>query len=243
MGILDSLTKNPSLIALAALGIGLFIFRDKISGFFSGITGGAQTVSNLGETGNILSENLLGNLTGLQNITSGITDFFTTPIEFPKIEFPTVDLSGFTDFFTPSEIGTDITETPAAEGRASTRDRIVDTISSIIPTAENFNVQTDIEGQTFTGGGISFIGGSVTEIPIERLSLSQIIDQFGISASAASSLRAEAIGFTPEEQSFLNIGQELSPLGDLGVQTSGGFEGLTPEEIALRLTGGTITNF
>jgi len=85
----------------------------------------------------------------------------------------------------------------------------------------------------------------VTEIPLERLSLSQIIERLGVTASRAASLRAEAIGFTPEEQAFLNQGQEISPLGDFSStpQTSGGFEGLTPEEIALRLTGGPISNF
>jgi len=104
-------------------------------------------------------------------------------------------------------------------------------------------VQTAIPDQTFQGGGISFIGGSVSEIPIERLSLGSIIDRLGVTASQAASLRAEAIGFTQEEQAFLNQGQELSPLGDLGPQTSGGFQGLTPEQIALRLTGGIISNF
>jgi len=47
MGFLDSLSKNPSAIALAALGIGLFIFRDKISGFFSDITGGAEGTAQI----------------------------------------------------------------------------------------------------------------------------------------------------------------------------------------------------
>jgi len=96
------------------------------------------------------------------------------------------------------------------------------------------------------GGGPSFIGGSVSEIPLERLSLGQIIERLGVTASQAASLRAEAIGFTPEEQSFLNLGQEISPLGDFAStpQTSDPqFEGLTPEEIVLRLTGGIISNF
>jgi len=107
------------------------------------------------------------------------------------------------------------------------------------------NVQTGITDQAFRGGGPSFIGGSVTEIPLERLTLGQIIDRLGVSASRAASLRAEAIGFSPEEQAFLNQGQEISPLGDFSStpQTSEGFEGLTPEEIALRLTGGPISNF
>jgi len=107
------------------------------------------------------------------------------------------------------------------------------------------SVQSAIPDQQFQGGGLSFIGGSVSEIPLERLSLGSIIDRLGVTASQAASLRAEAIGFTPQEQAFLNQGQEISPLGDLASQpqTSGGFEGLTPEQIALRLTGGIISNF
>jgi len=116
-----------------------------------------------------------------------------------------------------------------------------DPIRDIIQT-----VQTGITGQTFGGGGPSFIGGSVTEIPLERLSLGQIIERFDVSASRAASLRAEAIGFTQEEQAFLNQGQEISPLGDFSSSPQVSnieFEGLTPEEIALRLTGGNISNF
>jgi len=46
--------------------------------------------------------------------------------------------------------------------------------------------------QQFTGGGPSFIGGSVTETPTCNLSLSQIIDKFGGSASQAADRRARA---------------------------------------------------
>jgi len=106
-------------------------------------------------------------------------------------------------------------------------------------------VQSAIPDQQFQGGGLSFIGGSVSETPLQFQSLGQITERLGISASRAASLRAEAIGFTPTEQAFLTQGQEISPLGDFSSQpqTSGGFEGLTPEQIALRLTGGIISNF
>jgi len=98
----------------------------------------------------------------------------------------------------------------------------------------------------FQGGGVSFEGGQIFETPTEFLSLGQIIDKFDVTASQAADIRAQAIGFTPEEQEFLNLGQEVSPLGDIASapQVSDPmFEGLTPEEIALRLTGGNISNF
>ena len=254
MGFLDNLTKNPSLIALAALGIGLFIFRDKISSFFSGISGGAETVSNLGETGNILSSNLLGNLTGIQDIFKGISDFEFPTFELPSFELPTFELPTLGE----NVVGTgDITETPAAIGRASDRGRIVDVIKSFVPEMailENLNVQSEIEGQQFQGGGVSFIGGVVRETPITGEStLGFITDKLGISASEAASIRGELQGFTPDEETFLTQksffanefggGVEVFRARESLPQTSGGFEGLTPEEIALRLTGGTITNF
>jgi len=235
MGILDSISKNPSFLALAALGLGLLIFRDKISGFFSDISGGAEGAASVAALGGRAAEGINLQLDNLDNFFKGIEEF-----KFPTLEFPTIDFSNIFggENGTATETPIDITETPAAEGRASDRGRITDVINSFLPLPilENTNVQTDIEGNTFQGGGISFIGGTVTETPIRFLSLSQIIDKFGVSASRAASLRAEAIGFSPEEESFLGIG--LNP-----PSVSGGFEGLTSQEIALRLTGGNISNF
>jgi len=34
MGILSNLASNPSVLLIAGLGVALFVFRDKISGFF-----------------------------------------------------------------------------------------------------------------------------------------------------------------------------------------------------------------
>jgi len=100
--------------------------------------------------------------------------------------------------------------------------------------------------QQFEGGGVSFIGGSIFETPLEFLSLNQIINMFGVTASQAASLRAEAIGFTPEEEAFLqgsqDVGGFFSGFNPPAVSDQQ-FAGLTPEEIALRLTGGNISNF
>jgi len=128
--------------------------------------------------------------------------------------------------------------------------RIMEQIAPAAPIpADPFSVSSflvDEPTQQFTGGGVSFMGGSIFETPIEFLSLNQIIERFGVSASRAASLRAEAIGFTPEEEQF------LAGSGDVGGFSTGfnppavsdpQFEGLTPEEIALRLTGGNISNF
>jgi len=102
--------------------------------------------------------------------------------------------------------------------------------------------------QQFTGAGVSFEGGAIFETPIENLSLSQIADKFMVSASKAASLRARAQGFTPEEQAFLMQGDSALPEGIIAPDFGGftgdpQFIGLTPEEIALRLTGGNISNF
>jgi len=101
MGILNSLSKNPSLIVLAALGIGLFIFKDKISGFFSDITGGAEGAASIAETGGLLARNLKSNLTltplpedaifGESGLFAGIGKFFTD-FKFPSFDFfPSAD--------------------------------------------------------------------------------------------------------------------------------------------------------
>jgi len=100
--------------------------------------------------------------------------------------------------------------------------------------------------QKFEGGGISFTGGSIFETPIENLSLSQIIDKFNVTASQAANLKAIAQGFTPEEEAFLqgsqDIGGFFTGFNPPAVSNTI-FQGLTPEEIALQLTGGNISNF
>jgi len=218
MGILSNLAKNPSLIALGALGIGLFIFRDKISGFFSDITGGAKTA-------NILGENLLSNLQGTQDLLLGVNKFFTD-FKFPEITFPEFNFT-LPDFFPPTaaDVGTDIDK--ALAGGATAED-IADIIG-IDPTDPNQDptkflppdlppkeptvIFRDAEifakdfpetfkelpvsdfkplPSGFEGGGVSFEGGAIFETPIANLSLSQIIDKFMVTASQAADIRGRA---------------------------------------------------
>jgi len=110
-------------------------------------------------------------------------------------------------------------------------------VSSFLPEAPT---------QQFTGGGVSFIGGSIFETPIENLSLSQIIDKFMVTASQASNLKAIAQGFTPEEEQFLQGSQDVGGFFtgfNPPAVSDPQFQGLTPEQIVLQLTGGNIQNF
>lgn len=242
MGLLDNLTKNPSLIALAALGIALFVFRDKISGFFSDITGGAQGTAQIAETGGILARNLQSNLTATplpEDPLFGEKGVFTSVL--PEAAGATGDFfggifSGITDFF-----GSILNPLPEAGGEVAIPVAPIPTPDLSIPVAPSI-APTVIA--PFQGGGPSFEGGQIFETPVENLSLSQIIDRFMVTASQAADIRAQAIGFTPEETTFLNQGQEISSLGDLGPQTSDPqFQGQTPEEIFRQLVGGVISNF
>lgn len=135
MGILDSISKNPSFLALAALGIGLFIFRDRISGFFSDITGGAEGTAQIAETGGILARNLQSNLTATplpEDPLFGEQGFFTTLGEtlnnlvknFKLPEFPSIP----NVFAEPEGTGGDFTDVGMAAARAR------QTEPTIIPT-------------------------------------------------------------------------------------------------------------
>jgi len=124
---------------------------------------------------------------------------------------------------------------------------------SLIPVEPVRSFLLDEPTQVFEGGGVSFIGGSIFETPITADStLSFIIDKLGVSASRAASIRAELRGFTEEEALFL-APKVITPEGVVFDAAGGGgggvnvsneqFAGLTPQEIALRLTGGNISNF
>jgi len=121
---------------------------------------------------------------------------------------------------------------------------------------EVFDVKSflDQPGQKFEGGGVGFIGGSVTETPIGNLSLSQLIDKFGITASQAANLKATSLNdfgdFDFGSNTGLGIGSIFKnpnlenilpqPTSNISNQS---FQGLSATQIALQLTGGNIQNF
>jgi len=109
-------------------------------------------------------------------------------------------------------------------------------------------------GQTFLGGGQGFIGGSITETPLQNLSLSSLVDKFGITASQAANLKAISAndfgGFDFGSNTGLGIGsifknpnlENILPSPSSNVSNPS-FVGLSNTQIALQLTGGNIQNF
>jgi len=199
MGILDNLTKNPSLLGLAALGIGLFIFRDKISGFFSDITGGAQGTAQIAETGGILARNLQSNLTatplpedpifGEQGFFAGVTDFFSN-FKLPSFEFPSfADPEGTGGLGSMGGIGKlpsilspqgsvvrDLIETPFA-------------VANVEETQAGFQERSQAFAETFPG--IAFSTSLTDDITFGR-QLSRNQEDFE-SVLAAEAARSESI--------------------------------------------------
>jgi len=242
--------NNPGIVAilgiLISVAVPLIVFRKQISEFFSqGIQLPDITLPTI-------------NLPSLPSLPSFELPSFELPsFEFPDISLPTIELPNLGEIFagpTTEREGEpiDFTESgmAAARGaRGGTDETQEDSFQSQpIDVIQTPNVQSLLEtGQQFFGAGPSFIGGFVGPTPFEFLSLNQIIEMgLASSASEAASLRAEAIGFSEEEQAFLMQG----PV-DVGGFISGGppavsdpqFEGLSLTEIALRLTGGPISNF
>jgi len=139
-------------------------------------------------------------------------------------------------------------ETPRDLG--CTTCKAVDSKQLIIP-----KVQSELRtGQQFSGGGPSFVGGTILETPISNLSLGQIIEKFGVGATEAADIRARARNDFPSDFDFgTNTGSGIgsitvSPIINTKLPNSGAvsnsdFAGLSAEQIAKRLTGGNINNW
>jgi len=123
-----------------------------------------------------------------------------------------------------------------------------------LPAISDQPVQSFLDiPQEFKGGGVGFIGGSVTETPIANLSLSQIIDKFNVSASQAANILAIAKddfgNFDFGSNTGSGIGSvfqdpalsSILPQSNANVSNNQ-FQGLSLTQIALQLTGGNIQN-
>jgi len=99
------------------------------------------------------------------------------------------------------------------------------------------------------GGGPSFIGGSTTFGNNIVDTLSEVLNIFpNLTASQAADALAENQGLTANQ--FALVDPDIINISSAGVDpdqiinnSSGGFSGLTPSQIALILTGGNISNF
>jgi len=122
----------------------------------------------------------------------------------------------------------------------------------VITPSQDLSVPSPFQDQTFQGGGLSFIGGQIFETPIANLSLSQIIDQFNVTASQAANISAIAQDNFGDFDFGTNtgggIGSIIPSISSLLSSSSSNvsndqFQGLSAQEIAFQLTGGNISNF
>lgn len=255
MGILDSIIKgitgNPIVGAALVIGVPLFLFRKQIGEFFDPVGQAFEGAGEaIGGAGQAITDLFGGAGEAIGGIFEGPPQAFGEIGEAIPIGPPAPDFfQGFTDFFAGigETLGGIIPSVPEVQGAIQfpPEERPLTLAQFAEPERIIAPVETQISDQQFFGGGPSFIGGTIFETSIERLSLGQIIEMgLAGSASEAASLKAEATGFTDEELAFLERGQEISPLGDVGpVVSDVQFAGLSPQEIALRLTGGPITRF
>jgi len=101
------------------------------------------------------------------------------------------------------------------------------------------------------GGGGSFIGGTTTFGDTDNIvdTLSEVLNIFpNLTASQAADALAQNVGLTANEfaqvdPDIINISSSGFDSDQIILNASGGFSGLTPEQIAFILTGGNISNF
>jgi len=200
MGILDSISKNPSFLALAALGIGLFIFRDRISGFFSDITGGAQGTAQIASLGGTLATNLQSNLTQTplpEDPLFGTSGFFTNLSKsISEFKFPSFELPSFPQ---PEGTGGDFTDVGMAEARARQQE------STEIPIGERagFDVIKELSNE-------GRITRDLIETPFAVSNVPETQVQFQERAGAFVEALPEVTAFTSLPGSFQGFGRQLS---------------------------------
>jgi len=262
--------NNPGLVAIAGIGIALFIFRKPIQEAF------ANFGTSIGNLGNITLPEIKLPEIKLPDIT--LPGLPTLPdITFPPIFGSNPILPNPPPEFFPPVIPTD--EEIVAPGDISNCEcggvlqnqfgvnfvvcnqctgpfqgpiqpplipgNIEDTFGNLPPQDG-----IDVGPESPFGGGPSFEGGKTTFGDNLIDSLSEVLNIFGnLTASQASNLLADNPGLSGNEFA------QIDPFGSSSISSegidpdqifnnsSGDFSGLTPEQIANILTGGNINNF
>jgi len=214
-------------------------FFEQFTSFFTGDTTIPKPTKMVEDTGLLTQEEVLackcgstitqdafGNVQQLCKICMGKPDE-QLPSQDPSLNVPTGDLGGvfgggLLDFLglTPAQVFAQ------------------EKMGIIIPQ-DSFGI----------GGGPSFIGGTTTFGNNIVDTLSEVLSIFPqLTASQAADALAENTGLTANE--FAQVDPDIINISSAGVdpeqifnQASGGFSGLTPEQIAFILTGGNIQNF
>jgi hypothetical protein len=246
---------------LPALGEGAASIGESISG---GLGAAGQSISEgaggIGETlGNFFSPltNLFNQQPDLPPVRIGeITENFDSPLiptEEERIRGNEFILNRISQLNQPTD-----TIAPIVVGEPVQARQSLEAVPIVQLEEDNASrvIQSEIPGQQFQGGqaGGGFAGGVVRETPIDRLSLSQIIDRFNVTASQAVDIRSRARDDFGDFDFGTNTGSgigsvvsenpEISTLlSSDGAVSNPEFEGLSATEIARRLTGGVISNF
>ena len=252
---IGSFFNNPGVIVLGVLAVVLIFFQGDIRRAFGSL--GESISSGIGGLGDI----------NIQLPSIELPSFELPEIKLPEITLP--ELPSLPDIFGAGGGVTQITTpedpdfvplTPEQQAVLPGPVSIVQDIMGIVtrtvrgepvsvPLIEPSIIQSR-QNQLGVGG----FQGLATEAPIGALSLSRIIERFMVGATEAADIRARARDDFSDFDFGTNLGlgigstfqmPEINTVirNALSNVSNRQFEGLSAEEIALRLTGGNISNF
>jgi len=260
---IGGLFNNPTFLILGALGIGLLFFQKDIRNAFGSLGTSLGNITlpdiqlpslpdiQLPSLPDIQLPSLPDiQLPSLPDIQLPSLPSFTLP-SFPDIQFPTLPtIPNPFDFLSnlfnpPTPIGQEPSDAElfASQGFDPPTGTFGD--QTPLTPAQEFVSNLPQGFESFQTEGSSFVGAAINPVPIQNLSLSQIIDMFDVTASQAANIQAIAEDDFGDFDFGTNIGGIIpAQFGGSDVNVSSSqFEGLSASEIANILTGGNIQNF
>lgn len=253
---LGSFFNNPGVIILGALAVVFLFFQGDIRKAFGSL--GESISGGLGDINIQLPEIKLPDITFP---SFDISNIFPSQEQFPEAvltpegEVATLPLSQPGEGLpNPADQPTNPTPIDIALSEGATASDIADIIgiqpddpnqdpTKFLPPTEElvstvpFAVVTPAEPEPTSALNLGQ-EQPLTEAPLGALSLSSIIDKFMVTASQASNIKfISQQGGDPFADPSSIFGENPPAVSDPQ------FQGLSPEEIALQLTGGNISNF